>query len=787
MVERGLARARSQRARATGHREQLRLRPVRGLAAEALEPLERAVENWLDATDCSTRRGKPNRYHPAWPAIHVLGARSSAAIAIQTCFNGLALSNKRSSIASQIGADVDQELRLRTLRGTAFGDWQELTLRTRRVGRRSTAELVARACDRHDVAAHYLDRFARMNVGMVLLYLLVGATGLFRFERTSFRGRSLIRVVPHEETLAWFERVMERDAIRHPAYSALPEPPRRWDRHLEGGGFEIKELQRPLVREMQGVGAQQRECAPLAAAINLLQETPWRVNPWVYRVACEAWTRGLECAAMPRPERLPKPARPEEGASEADWKAWKAALAQLFAFDEVRLRRRMHAAHLIDGLRAHAEMPVFHHAHVADFRGRVRAASVQVSWQSEDLTRGCLEFGEPVAWTRAPRAARWLARRIAALWGPPSLDSYELREAWVRAHREEILGAARDPFGTWGWWQSAKHPWQFLAACKAWEALATGQGDAHLRIPVSIDASNNALQVYSMLAGDEALALATNVLPTDPPRDSYTELGALAATKLEEEGGRYAHDWLRLWKGKPAPRGAVKPACMALMFGAGPTTTTRAVMEWYMEEPIQWFGRGAFEHCRALSLAIRRAVHDLGKGAAAIQGWAADCARQLCSAGLPVSWTSPSGFRVVTAHRQKTETTVRLSLGLGFAASQRFPLLTGRPNARAAARALAPNLVQSCDAAVLHRALETMGSAGLRLAGTAHDAYAVPAEHVEDVHAILRATNVSIFTPDLLTRLHLELSATLGQGLPPPPARGPLEIARVADSAYLYR
>ena len=69
-------------------------------------------------------------------------------------------------------------------------------------------------------------------------------------------------------------------------------------------------------------------------------------------------------------------------------------------------------------------------------------------------------------------------------------------------------------------WTEADKPFQFLAWCFEWAKL-TSTGKLETFLPVSMDASNNGLQILSMLIRDPYGMSATNVLPTETPADIY--------------------------------------------------------------------------------------------------------------------------------------------------------------------------------------------------------------------------------------------------------------------------
>lgn len=799
MLSQGAARARGQRARAVSAGELLRLSEVRGLAYDALPKVAKAVEKWIAGPEhvypCHRKRWAHTE-HPAWPVLHVLGAELSAGLAIRTMFHGLLHGGRKTRVANAVGGACDEELRILAVKRNTFAAFARLTRATRRCTSADRKALLRASFKAHGLAHPLLSSTTRLHVGIVLVEIVLRETGLFQIELVSVQGgpkerRAVLRA--HPEAVAWFERSSAAAELRAPLYAPLPEAPGPWDDNLRGGGYGHEALRRPLVSEAHGVEYVERSCPPAAAAVNLLQGTRWRVNRRVLAVVLEGWERGLECSALPRPEPLAPLGPVPEDAPDDEKRSLRADIARMLANDRSRSGRRIGAALRLEALRNCAESSGFHHAYILDFRGRANALGGYTSWQSSDLSRGCIEFagGEHLRWTKAdalPRA--WLARRIAGLWGDVSLLTYEERALWAVENSDFLCSVAADPIETWKSWQEAKEPWQFLAACFAWSDMLSGDGESHWRIPISVDASNNAMQIYSLLAGDDVLARATSVLPAERPSDSYTLVGALAWQRLLREESTHAQDWVRYFRekhGSTVPRSAIKTVNLAFAFGAGAPTTTNRVLDWYNALPSLPFGSVSWKHCQVLSSIVRETIRNFAEPALRVQLWTAQVGAAVAKTGRALCWTSPSGFRVVSLHRVSATKVVRMSLGWGLSKLVHESLPTKQPDVRGAGRALAPNFVQSCDAAVLHLALERLGREGLRDIGTAHDAFAVPPVAVETTHRVLRETYAEVFAPNLLEILHRALEESSEIALPRPPERGELDVSQLRDAMYLFR
>ena len=95
---------------------------------------------------------------------------------------------------------------------------------------------------------------------------------------------------------------------------------------------------------------------------------------------------------------------------------------------------------------------------------------------------------------------KWLAIQGANTYGNDKVTLDE-RVEWARGFANTADAIACDPFRNTEW-MKADDPWQFLAWCFEW-AEYCAKGSLNSYLPVNMDASNNGLQILSMLMRDE--------------------------------------------------------------------------------------------------------------------------------------------------------------------------------------------------------------------------------------------------------------------------------------------
>jgi len=783
MVEAGIARARLRRARAISSRQEARHGATRRLATEATSILARAVERWAAP-------GPGKGAHRGLPLLNAVGFEIAAHYAVQTALNAVSRTQNCGDVVRAIGRALEVEVRMAALERNDRRAWEYVTEVSR--GRKALQARMHRdaALRRAGLRDLRIARDLKVRSAWVLLELLTRETGIFVIQtvsRTGYRGKPRQEriLVPHGDTIAWLEAAHLRAEQRAVVHRPLSEPPRPWGEDLAWSGYHSEALRYDLVKDLQSARGHERRAPAVARAANLLQGTAWRVNRRVLEVAAEVWERGLEAPGMPRPEKVPKPPFPPEGTEEAEVRGWRREVAMLHRADERRMRQRLRTASSLAAARELAELERFHFPMRADFRGRLYPRCPGLSWVGADVERGLLEFAEAEPWAAGDAEPYgWLARRLASSWGL-SRASYAERERWVGAHRAEILEVAERPVETLAWWSTAKEPWQFLAGCFAWRDLVRGEGDAHLHLPVAIDASNNAVQIYSLLMRDAELARSTNVVASEGPQDAYSEIAARVTQRCEEAVSAMGRSWLAHFGGA-VPRDVCKAVLVGLVYGAHAQGLVKAVLTWYEELPTWPFGaRAAFPFCRWLAWEIHHTLREYTPGTFETLKWLRGVGRTCAKGGWPAVWTSPSGFEVVQDHRKAQNRRVVTMIG---EVVREEPLAkdTDRPDAQMQARSLPPNFVHSLDAAVLHLALGKLEERGVGAVATAHDAFAVHAAHVGTLHRTLRETYAEVFATDLLGELHAEMVRRTGLAFDAPPTGGELDPAAVRESAYLF-
>lgn len=409
----------------------------------------------------------------------------------------------------------------------------------------------------------------------------------FRIEQTEVKSTAKLAPSPALQRavrkLAETRRVIARNA-------PLIAPPLHWGpQGTRHGGFHWRTLpfvkfpwQNGPIRQFIAAIEDAPSIVPAFEAVNLLQDTSWRVNWRVWEVVRSLIELSGASVTGLSDGRLFPAARPTLGESDSDaaellaklrgylkkegklheapgievldaasrqeWRSWIAGhflgprRHGLRSGPAARLMTRVAISTLMDI----APRSRFWFVWNADTRGRVYPTAGAVSPQGDDLTRSLLEFAEGKALTVG-------GARALALHGSAQVERRQLlsnlgfdeaaeltldrRVDWIEQHSAQIVASARDPLGQRWWRDVAKDPFRFLAFCFAWCDYREHGPQVLCHLPVHVDGTCNGLQHIAAIMRDAPLARATNVLPDVGPRDIYEEVAARVRARLGAPSG----------------------------------------------------------------------------------------------------------------------------------------------------------------------------------------------------------------------------------------------------------
>lgn len=422
------------------------------------------------------------------------------------------------------------------------------------------------------------------------------------------------------------------------------------------------------------------------------------------------------------------------------------------------------------------------------YRGRAYCRSSSLNPQQRDIWRAALQFGDAVE----PGEEGMRAIRIdaAGVYGHDNLSMVE-RDQWTQDHMAQIIASAHDPLGNMDFWTAAdggEAPWQFLQACFA---LADPEAAAHY--PISLDGTANGLQHYTAMGLDEDAAGIVNMLEsgeTDRPNSPYTVVAGDVARAVGLAAS--TNPVAALVAGK-IERGLVKQPVMTTVYGvteSGMRTQIAANLGFIPDTRVPKVNRQG--ETRMVSLRnvaagylekeITKSLHGQFPRAMALMQWIRDVADVHSKAGRLFSFVTPNGFPVVGRDVSQKMTKIECSVGS-------YQLYIDTPergvNARRQRNSSAPNVVHAIDANdMLYKAIRARQS-DLSF-WSVHDCFRTHGRNWGQMNGLVREAFIDLHSRDVVGLLYAQWKSQ-GLDVPPPPAKGTLDLSRLRKSTYFVK
>ena len=590
-----------------------------------------------------------------------------------------------------------------------------------------------------------------------------------------------------------------------PLHLPITEKPLTWTDQTDGGFYDNLLRRRPIMgtrSSAQLAAMSENPCPEVYSAINTIQGVGWRVNEDVLLTFEHYADSPFVPESLDVPSNSPpvKPEYPGDDIREekgAAWRHYANGMRQYHRDIQGWDRRRAEVGRMLYLARMYQERGVPHYlVHGIDFRGRIYPTSSALNYQGDDLNRALCYFDEakPI---ETQDAADWYLVHGANCWGNDKVSFVE-RVRWCHDNKANIQAVADDPLDC-TWWHGADKPWMFLAWCLEAASFITNPRPGFLsRIPVSMDGSNNGLQIYSLLLRDEVGGVATNCAPTARPSDIYQDVADTTTHELQKiahedsVGGQHARSWLALCGGK-IPRKATKRVVMTDVYGSTMYSRQHYVSEWYFDivrrkkmDPPPFEPRTTYAATWWLAQRITDALNKVVTAAQAAMAWLRAVADIAASQGVHLQWTAPTGLVVKQQYLKGTSRKVEIICRRKIKVYLRD--WTSEVDKKRNANGLCPNFIHSLDAAAAALTINRAAEAGVTGFMFIHDSYGCHASDAPTLARVLREVYTDMFSTDLMASLAAEFSAQLAPGteLPPLPEKGTLNINELSGSKYFF-
>jgi len=638
----------------------------------------------------------------------------------------------------------------------------------------------------------------KQEVGQFLVHCMRIRTGLIEFPvvGTAPKLRKYARLT--ESAVEWMKDLLNEDTRRSSLTPPALKEPRKW-KGVFNGGYYTDALKFPAIklnssRYLRDANAieQPREYA----CLNSLQKTKWAVNNRLAVLIQHCLEEDIkigglpgtdvEVPASPFPNKIPK-AQMDESQLEV-LKEYSLHARRVREMNASNRSIRLHLVRCMQAARAY-EHRAFHYVYYSDFRGRKYPAYSPMSPQGPDFSRALLLFrkGLPL---KSKESELLFASHGAGMYGNDKVSLLD-RHKWVQENEQIIVKAAESPL-EWQWWTEADKPFQFLAFCFEWEGYQKDKKKFKSQLPIQMDGSNNGLQHFSALMLDPVGAHLTNLMPSEVPQDIYQAV-ADEVNELVQVDAKLGNSIAKGWLDWGVDRKICKRPIMIIPYGG-----TKTAMRQYVSEMVEnglasgkkypWQATGprptGWKEAGYLADKIDKSIQKVMGCANEVMDWVRDAAREYAYNGLPLTWASPSGFRVLQNYLKVTTRRVYTELDGTFIAT-RMPSETDEIQTRRAVQGSSPNFVHSLDASHLTHTVLDCADQKVSDMMVIHDCFGVHAANAGKLMKTLKYQFVQLHQPNLLHNLKEQLES-YGPSLPPVPRRGELDLKQVLKSKYLF-
>ena len=515
--------------------------------------------------------------------------------------------------------------------------------------------------------------------------------------------------------------------------------------------------------------------------LNTMMDTEWCVNEKTYDVMKNLFENNTGLANLPYysfEEFMYNEPYPKDGTKEekAIWcqkkeEAWGKWYKQEQSRGRMLVRLQL-AKDLI-------ECGWFYHVYTCDFRGRAYTTCELLSPQSSDTDRGLIKLKNKRKLTE--RGRYWQKINLANLFDQDKI-TFDERVQWVEDNWDMFVRISEDPYSNKEWIDEApKKNKSFQRLSAIFDITRT---DGYSDIPINVDGKCNGNQHWSAIMGDSSIAKLTGVIPSDTPLDLYQHVADSTTThckKFIEENSWYKK-FLKYWTGR-IERKVTKRSTMCEPYGI----TFYGIQRYIKEEghldwvPREQRGGAIVELARAIKASLDISLGEPNKG----KQYLKDIVEEANKVNVHVTWTTPSGFKVVHYYNKQQK---KRSLAALFNKKELvFYVRTKDVNPREALQAISPNFIHSLDAAHMFLTIDMISKLyGIIDLCMIHDSYGCHANDMDIMRDCLRHTFVDIHAENQLENFKIQLENQLGISLPSVPERGKLDIGSVLSSEYFF-
>lgn len=516
----------------------------------------------------------------------------------------------------------------------------------------------------------------------------------------------------------------------------------------------------PMVRGVNSLDPVKQGDIPILA-LNNVQRTKYRINPVVLDVANWAFDTHQVIGKFRRENPTEAPPELGEGATEEQIKQRKRLRREIEDYNAQLHQKNWRTSEIMFIANKYAKEDWFTHAWSACYRGRFYPLST-FSVQGTEFDRALHYF-----YKEGPVNEWWLAFQCATTAG---LDKASMadRIQWTRDNTERLLQIAEDPIKNLHLWRDTDEPWSHLAAVCEYVDTCIKCTKTTSGLPCGIDATQSGIQTMAALTLCRDSGAKVNLTPADKPVDGYRMVAERSLQYIDDTS---VHQYIC--------RRVAKRPTMVL-----PYSGTRESARGYIRDALKEKGVD-LSVPRRLSLITTaiydKAIPEIFPGPVDVMQWMKRVAREVLQRQETITWTSPSGFVVQQNLRKSLCTRVKTRI-MGEVVKTTIGDKWGGPDVNHHVNALSPNVIHSCDSALVHRTFSGPQWGEDQPFTLIHDCVLARSCDMDELAASIRQTFVDIYSEPVLQRWADEV----GVQVPPDLIKHTLDINEVNRSTYFF-
>ena len=561
-------------------------------------------------------------------------------------------------------------------------------------------------------------------------------------------------------------------------------PPKDWISLGNGGYYTFNTLNLINNGGLQLKKLRKENLSKVLPIVNKIQQTPWRVNRFMYDLIKEVYEHNLQLGGAPPSVRkdwwdvIPKP---EEHLSKEEWAKFNKKRQQIIIDLDSEFGRRLELVLALGVAEEMLQYDKFYYAYQLDYRGRLYPIDSHLNILKGNIVKSLLEFGEGQYLNADGKY--WLSIHIANTYGLDKL-SYNDRLQWVNDNYELINRVGTNPLDNVSDWAESDSPYEFVAACNAYVQDLLGE---KVYLPIQLDATCSGIQMYSGLLRDKEGGRSVNVIG-----NTRNDIYQTVANRVEERLTRGEYDPILSYTTKDGivhssltseaanslkgniTRSIVKRPTMTV-----PYNVTKMGMRdqlWGVMRELQEKGKAFWKGedwlvNRLLTELTHDSIYDVVKGARLGRDYLVELGRLWSE---PVKWYTPLyGFPVTNRSNTPIESRVKTVYGALVLHTEGY-----KHNGRRQSNQIAPNFIHSIDSTVLFGVIEC----STYNMGSIHDCFLVPPNNGYDVQSHYKEAYVEVMEADPLRLIQQQLDP---EEVVKFPEYGDLDLNEVYSSEYI--